>query len=188
VYAAGPATSDGCAPETVACCSRFVRKVVISSIVGGCFVVLVSDACAGSLTRYTVFDEGSYTVSCVKFHPIWASPASDWSSSRPRPSLVIQSRPEAPFISADPALPRSEPEGKRLLVNAIRAVIPCGSEAVSASWTASANGFGGGVGPPPPKAVTEIVPATAASTASAAARRTSLRVESLRKIFMILAL
>ena len=48
---------------------------------------------------------------------IWTSPASDWSSIRPRPSPVSHSRPEAPVISAEPVWPRSAPDGNRLLVN-----------------------------------------------------------------------
>ena len=84
----------------------------------------------------------------VGFQTIWTSPASDWSSIRPRPSFVSQSRPEAPDISAEPVWPRSAPDGKRLFVNVTRAVTPSGVGAASASWIAWSSGFGGGVGPP----------------------------------------
>src|ERR1700732_2407949 len=83
------------------------------------------------------------------FHTIWTSPALDCSSTRPRPSFVSQSRPDAPVISAEPVCPRSAPEGKRLFVNVICAVTPSGAPAESASWIAWARGFGGRRGPTP---------------------------------------
>src|SRR5207248_8646333 len=103
---------------------------------------------AGRAKRYTVFDDASKTVTFDESQTICASPASDWSSRRPRPSFVSQSRPDAPDISADPAGPRSAPDGKRRFVNLILAVIPSGSGAASASCSASGRALGGGVGPP----------------------------------------
>ena len=88
-------------------------------------------------------------MSVVPSETICASPASDWSSSRRWPSLVSQSRPDAPESSGEPAAPASDPsalEPSRLFVNWIRAVTPSTGAAESASWTACESGSGGGVG------------------------------------------
>ena len=94
---------------------------------------------------------------------------------RPRPSFVTHSRPEAPDISAEPALPSSAPEGKSLFVNVIRAVIPSGAGAARASWIACASGFGGGVGPLPPLAATAIAAPAAESDEQRRQTRTRRR-------------
>jgi hypothetical protein len=62
-----------------------------------------------------------------------ASPASDCSSSRTRPSSASHTRPVAPVSSGEALSCGSEPEGNRLFVNLIRAVTPCTGVAVSAS-------------------------------------------------------
>ena len=113
---------------------------------------------------------------------IWTSPASDWSSMRPLPSPVSQSRPDAPERSADPAFPSRAPEGISLFVNAILAVTPFGFGAESASWIAWSSGFGGGVGPPPSAASAITVP-PAANAAMATISRARLRVERVRRSF-----
>ena len=80
----------------------------------------------------------------------------------PPAAVVRQPEPaEPPDISAEPALPSSAPDGKSLFVKVMRAVTPSRAAPASASWIASASGFGGGVGPPPPLAAT----ATAAAAA-----------------------
>ena len=88
----------------------------------------------------------------------------------------------APVISAEPAWPVSAPEGNNLFVKETRAVTPAGSAAPSASWIASASGFGGGVEPLPPRAATATTPATS-TTATAASKAIRRAVGSVRKIF-----
>jgi hypothetical protein len=67
-----------------------------------------------------------------------------------------------------------------LFVNAIRAVMPSGPFALSASWIAWSSGFDGGVGPPPPAATAIAVPPTASATTTLTTR-IRLRVESRRR-------
>src|SRR5262249_54289142 len=113
---------------------------------------------------------------------------SDWSSMRPRPSLVSQRRPDAPDISAEPTCPNRAPDGNSLFVNVTRAVTPSGGFAPSASAIAWSSGLAGG-GEPLPPAATAIAARPTATTHTAATRTTRLRVESLRrKLTAILSL
>ena len=130
---------------------------------------------------YAVFDDASYTETFDLLHTICASPASDCSSSRP-PSWFAQRRPVALDISAEPACPVSAPDGKSVFVKPMSALTPSGAWPASASCTACASGFGCGVAPLPPIAETAATP-TIAAAATATRRATSVRVESVRKIF-----
>ena len=132
-----------------------------------------------------MFDEASYTLTVEPFQTICASPASDWSSIRPRPSFVAHSRPLASDIRAEPALPSNAPDGKSLFVNFTRAVMPAGAGAASASLIALSSGFAGGTGPPP-RAATAIAAPIAPTTSTAATRRASRRVEAVRRNLMAL--
>jgi hypothetical protein len=89
-------------------------------------------------------------------------------------------------MSAEPAAPSSEPDGKRLFVNLMRAVMPSGAGAASASWIASPSGFGSGVGPLPPAAtaMAALPAATAAMAAMSRSKRVVDRVRSSLKAFL----
>src|SRR5436309_3470472 len=143
-YAGRSPTTVGAAPDTSRCLASCVRKSEICAAVGVVCASVVFSLDAGSVSLYTVFDDASKTLTCVGLHTTCTSPASDCSSIRPCPSFVIQRRPEAPERSADPALPKSALEGRRLFVKVTRAVTPAGCGAASASCSASASDFGGG--------------------------------------------
>src|SRR5262249_16464314 len=123
-YACSPATFVGVAPENThqeaACVSAFATS---SSVGGACCAAPVR---AGRSVTYAVFDDASKIVSFDSVHVICASPASDCSSSRP-PSAFSQRRPSAPVRRGDPTWPASAPDGSRLFVKWIRAVIPAGA-------------------------------------------------------------
>src|SRR5437660_485130 len=79
------------------------------------------------------------------------------------PSAVAQSRPDAPVRSGSE--PWTLAPGIRSLVNWTRAVTPGTAGAVSASWMATGNLFGGGFGPPPVAAIaTTVAPMTRTTT------------------------
>src|SRR5439155_5212626 len=114
--------------------ARSFRNWSMSARVGGCpwaslLELWAGSGNVGSGNVYTVFEELSQIVTWSLLQRIWASPASDCSSIRPRPSGLHQSRPEPPEVSAEleaPGVPASAPEGKRLFVKCTRAVIPAG--------------------------------------------------------------
>src|SRR4051812_32375048 len=174
VYDSCPPVFVGSAPETAQFCPSSVRNRVISSTDGAsCFAPLTGVVLScGSSSTYAVFDDASYTVTFLSLHTICASPTSDCNSSRP-PFGLTHSRPVALEISADPAWPTIEPDGKSAFVKPMRAVIPSGFAPPSASWIACASGLGDGVGPLPPIAETAKAPRTTATTtaAASAARR-----------------
>src|SRR5581483_5078656 len=184
VYAGCEPTLSGFV-EIVACCEICVRTFVMSESPGG--ALLADEAFAGSVSSYTVFDEASYAVTRCLFQTIWTSPASDCSSSRPRPSSVAQRRPVAPERSAEPAAPVSAPEGNSLFVNVISALMPCGLVPLSASCNACASGFGGGVGPPPRAATASaaLPPATTTRNVTSATRRVVESVRRMRMTFLL---
>ena len=82
---------------------------------------------------------------CLPSEVICASPESDCSSRRRRPSFVSHRRPSAPEVSAE-EVPGSEPEGSRLFLNVMRAVRPSWLGALIASLIAWASAFGRGDG------------------------------------------
>ena len=109
---------------------------------------------------------------------IWASPLVDCSSSRSRPSPASHSRPVAPVSTGEAVFSGSEPDGRRLLVNLMRAVTPSTAGAFSASWTARSRGLGSGLGALLSAAC--AIPAPAATATSTAAIVTRRRVDAVR--------
>ena len=97
----------------------------------------------------------------------------------PGRSAPIQSRPEAPVSSGlELICPASPPLFARLapsskwLVNWMRALTPSTFGADSASWTASASGLAGGVGPVPTASASAVAPIpTATTTPHSSSRR-----------------
>ena len=95
---------------------------------------------------------------------------------------MSQSLPSAPEVRAED-VPGSEPDGRRLFVNAIRAVTPSGAGAPSASEIACASAFGAAIGPEPVSAAWAIV-AVVTSTAAIAHTAISRLVEMVRSRLM----
>ena len=129
-----------------------------------------------------MFEELSKSVICLPSEVICASPESDCSSRRRRPSFVSHRRPSAPEVSAE-EVPGSEPEGSRLFLNVMRAVRPSWLGALIASLIAWASALGAGTGPEPPSAPWAI--AAEVTRMPAHARIVSRRrVEVVRSLLM----
>ena len=103
-------------------------------------------------------------------------------SRRSLPPCAIQSLPVAPFSSGLVRSSMSEPPTS-LLVNFMRALIPTGAGAVTASCTAFGSDFGGGGEPAVPTALAIATPSK--STARAAAQTAMSRVVDSRRRSLI---